>query len=74
MAVRDNGVGIDPDDMPHIFKRFWWANRSDYANPGSVGLGLALAQRIIDLHDGRIDVESVRDAGSTFWISLPLWE
>lgn len=74
VAVRDNGVGIDPDDLPHIFKRFWWAKRSDYANPGSVGLGLALADRIVDLHDGRIDVESVRDVGSTFWISLPSWE
>ena len=72
VAVRDNGIGIDPDDLPHIFKRFWWANRADYPNPGSVGLGLALAERIIDLHEGRIDVESVRDEGSTFWVSLPI--
>jgi signal transduction histidine kinase len=72
VAVHDNGIGIDPDDLPHIFKRFWWANRADYPNPGSVGLGLALAQRIIDLHHGRIDVESVRDEGSTFWVSLPI--
>ncbi len=72
VAVRDNGIGIDPDDMPHIFKRFWWANRADYPNPGSVGLGLALAHRIVTLHHGRIDVESERDEGSTFWISLPM--
>ncbi|MBN1562623.1 MAG: HAMP domain-containing histidine kinase [Anaerolineae bacterium] len=71
-TIRDNGIGIDPDDLPHIFKRFWWANRADYPNPGSVGLGLALAERIIDLHEGRIDVESVRDEGSTFWVSLPV--
>jgi signal transduction histidine kinase len=72
IEVRDNGIGIDPDDMPHIFKRFWWANRADYPNPGSIGLGLALAKKIVELHNGRITVESARDDGSTFWVILPL--
>ena len=62
IEVRDNGIGIDPEDMPHIFKRFWWANRADYPNPGSIGLGLALAKKVIELHKGRIEVESARDA------------
>ena len=73
IEARDNGIGIDDADLPHIFKRFWWASRADYPNPGSVGLGLALAQRIVDLHHGRIEVESTRDQGSVFWIVLPLF-
>jgi signal transduction histidine kinase len=73
VEVRDNGIGIDPEDMPHIFKRFWWANRADYPNPGSIGIGLALAKKVIDLHNGRIDVESVRDEGSIFSVILPLY-
>jgi signal transduction histidine kinase len=73
VEVRDNGIGIDPEDMPHIFKRFWWANRSDYPNPGSIGIGLALAKKVIDLHDGRIEVESARDEGSIFSVILPLY-
>jgi signal transduction histidine kinase len=73
VEVRDNGIGIDPEDMPHIFKRFWWANRADYPNPGSIGIGLALAKKVIDLHNGRIEVESVRDEGSIFSVILPLY-
>ncbi len=73
VEVRDNGIGIDPEDMPHIFKRFWWANRADYPNPGSIGIGLALAKKVIDLHNGRIEVESTRDEGSIFSVILPLY-
>jgi signal transduction histidine kinase len=73
VEVRDNGIGIDPEDMPHIFKRFWWANRADYPNPGSIGIGLALAKKAVELHNGRIEVESARDEGSTFWVILPLY-
>jgi signal transduction histidine kinase len=73
VEVRDNGIGIDADDMPHVFKRFWWANRADYPNPGSIGLGLALAKKVVELHNGRIEVESARNEGSTFWVILPVY-
>lgn len=71
--VCDNGIGIDPEDMPYIFKRFWWAHRADYPNPGSLGIGLALAKKVIELHNGRIEVDSVRNEGSTFRVILPLY-
>jgi signal transduction histidine kinase len=73
VEVRDNGIGIDAEDMPHIFKRFWWANRADYPNPGSIGIGLALAKKVVELHKGRIEVESARDEGSIFSVILPLY-
>ena len=70
IAVSDTGKGIDVEDLPHIFERFY---RGDEARTerGRSGLGLAIAQKIIEAHDGKIDVVSAPDAGSTFRIMLP---
>ncbi|KXK54348.1 MAG: putative two-component hybrid sensor and regulator [Chloroflexi bacterium OLB13] len=69
IEVRDTGVGIHPDALPHIFDRFW---RQDEARttPG-FGLGLPIAQRIIERHGGKITVDSRVDAGSVFTVHLP---
>lgn len=70
VQIRDSGDGIDPDDVLHIFERFW---RKDQAHTTSgLGLGLTIAQRIVEGHRGQIDVESTPGAGSTFTITLPL--
>lgn len=67
-AVIDNGPGIPPDQVPHIFGRFWQAMPSDRRG---IGLGLAIAKGIIEAHGGMIWVESQVGAGSTFYFTLP---
>ena len=67
-AVIDNGPGIPPDQVPHIFGRFWQAMPSDRRG---IGLGLAIAKGIVEAHGGMIWVESQVGAGSTFYFTLP---
>ena len=73
ISVSDTGIGILPDQTPHIFEAFHTAVRPlpPHAGEGT-GLGLALAKGLVELHGGRIWVDSVPDAGSTFTINLPL--
>ncbi len=71
VAVSDTGVGISPEDLPHIFEEFRQVGQGTAKAEGT-GLGLALAKKFVELHGGRIGVESVPGAGSTFTFSLPL--
>lgn len=71
IAVHDNGIGIAPKEMPHLFERFRQINRAKMEQQGA-GLGLALAQELIQLHKGHIVVDSTVDKGSTFTIRLPI--
>lgn len=66
--VIDNGPGIAPDQMSHLFDNFWQARRNDQRG---VGLGLAIAKELVEAHGGRIWVESEVGRGSTFSFSLP---
>ena len=69
--VRDTGKGIDPKDQAHLFERFYRIPGSENQSEGS-GLGLSIAKKIAEEHDGRIEVESVLGEGTTFTIVLPL--
>lgn len=73
LSVKDEGAGISSKDLPHIFNRFY---RADLARSGSdasgYGIGLSIAQKIIEQHHGRIKVSSVLGKGSTFELQLPL--
>jgi signal transduction histidine kinase len=70
VAVADTGVGIAAEDLPHIFERFYRADRSRTRSGGS-GLGLAIARWIAQAHGGRLEVASKVGQGSTFTLWLP---
>jgi PAS domain S-box-containing protein len=67
--VQDTGRGIAPEHVPHVFDRFWQAEKSSRTG---AGLGLAIARGIVEAHGGRIWVESEPERGSTFFFTLPL--
>jgi two-component system phosphate regulon sensor histidine kinase PhoR len=68
--VSDTGIGISKDDLPHIFERFFKADKS--RSTSGTGLGLAIAKHTVQTHGGNIWVESEEGKGSTFSFSLPL--
>jgi signal transduction histidine kinase len=71
IEVHDTGVGIDPSEMPRIFERFYRGSLANEARGSGSGLGLAIVKSIVDLHAGRITVESRLGAGTTFVVTLP---
>jgi signal transduction histidine kinase len=71
IAVQDQGVGIPPDDLPHIFERFRRAENVVGRVHGT-GIGLASVQQIVEQHGGTVQVESALGAGATFTVQLPL--
>jgi two-component system, OmpR family, heavy metal sensor histidine kinase CusS len=73
-AVRDTGMGICPEDLPHIFDRFYRVDRARSRQQGGTGLGLAIGQWIAASHGGTIHVESELDRGTVFEVRLPLVE
>ena len=71
LTVADTGIGISPDDLPHIFERFYRSARAGREVGGS-GLGLAIARRIVEAHGGAISARSSPGAGARFVVMLPL--
>jgi signal transduction histidine kinase len=72
VKVSDTGIGIMPEDVPHIFERFYRADHGRSRNRGGSGLGLAIVQGIVLEHQGSIEVESTPGKGSTFALRLPV--
>ncbi len=72
VRVRDNGVGIAPELLPRVFDLFTQAERSLDRSQGGLGIGLALVQRLVDLHRGRVEVISALGQGSEFIVRLPV--
>jgi len=72
VAVSDSGPGINPADQARIFDEFQQADTSSTRSKGGTGLGLSIAKRIVEMHHGRIWVESAPGKGSTFFFTLPV--
>jgi two-component system phosphate regulon sensor histidine kinase PhoR len=73
LEVQDTGMGIDPEDRPHLFERFYRGRRVRQTRIHGTGLGLAIVKEIVDQHDGYIDVNSYPGEGSTFRIWIPMY-
>jgi two-component system cell cycle sensor histidine kinase PleC len=71
LQIADSGVGMPPESLCHVFEPFWQADSGYARQHGGVGLGLAITKRLIDLHDGRITMESQVGAGTVVTITLP---
>lgn len=74
IRVSDKGVGIPSEDLDRIFERFYAVDKSHSRSLGGSGLGLSIVERIIEKHQGKIDVESKLGKGTTFSITLPIQE
>ncbi|HEX2991071.1 MAG TPA: ATP-binding protein, partial [Anaerolineales bacterium] len=71
VSVRDSGEGIQAEDLPHIFERFYRGEKSRNRGTGGAGLGLAIARGIVRAHGGVIWVESDIGQGTTFIFTIP---
>lgn len=72
VSVSDTGQGIAPEDLPHIFERFYQGRRQAKTAVAGSGLGLALVKKVVEAHGGQVRVESELGKGTTFQFSLPL--
>jgi two-component system sensor histidine kinase BaeS len=71
IAVSDTGSGIAAEDLPHVFDRFWRAEKSRSRQTGGSGLGLAIVRKLVEAHGGTVTAESVLGEGSRFTVRLP---
>jgi len=74
IEIRDHGIGIAPEDLPHVFRPFFRADRSRNRATGGLGLGLALARRIVEAHHGTLALESRLGEGTRAVVLLPAAE
>jgi len=72
ISICDQGIGISAKDLPHVFERFYRADKSRSQVEG-YGLGLSIAKKIVEAHDGSIHAKNNRDKGSTFVVQLPVY-
>jgi signal transduction histidine kinase len=71
LSVRDTGPGIAPEELPHVWEKFYRGDRARTRDAGGSGLGLAIVRQIVELHGGRVEVTSYPGEGSTFTVVLP---
>lgn len=74
ITVADTGVGVQEEELPHIFERFFRGEEPRIMQISGAGLGLSIAQEIVRMHGGQVTVESEKGRGSTFTVWLPLAE
>ena len=71
VTVVDTGAGIASEDLPHVFDRFWRAEKSRSREHGGSGLGLAIAKQLVEAHGGSIGAENGAEGGACFWFTVP---
>lgn len=71
VGVTDTGIGVPPEDVPHLFQKFYRVDNSDTREIGGTGLGLYISRRLIESNNGHIGVNSEFGKGSTFYITIP---
>ena len=74
ISVVDEGYGIPLEDQQHVFERFYQSNHHQQSKMGGYGLGLSIAQLIVEQHGGTIGLESVVDEGTTFFFTMPIYK
>jgi signal transduction histidine kinase len=72
LEVADNGIGIPPDALPHVFERFYRVDQTRSGDSGSAGLGLSIVKSICTAHGAEVEVQSAIGKGSRFRVKLPL--
>lgn len=73
IVIEDNGIGMSPESLEHIFERFYRVDKARSREHGGTGLGLSIVKMLIEKYDGKMKVSSVLNEGTTFTISLPLF-
>ena len=73
LAISDSGMGIDPEDQPHLFDRFYRGREVSQSTISGTGLGLAIVKEIVDIHAGQIVIKSKPNVGTTFTVKLPIY-
>ncbi|MDE2399739.1 MAG: PAS domain S-box protein [Patescibacteria group bacterium] len=71
ISVADDGIGISEEDLPHVFERFYRADKFQRSHENNVGLGLAIVKWVAEIHGGSVKVQSVQKKGSVFSVSIP---
>ena len=70
--MTDTGPGIDSEDLPHVFDRFYRGDKSRSRTSGGTGLGLAIARQLVEAHDGKITVDNEPQGGARLIFVLPI--
>jgi signal transduction histidine kinase len=74
IEISDQGIGIKPENIPHIFDRFYHLDKSGDQLFKGLGLGLAISRQVIEQHLGKLEVVSIPEKGSTFTMWLNVWK
>jgi signal transduction histidine kinase len=75
LIVQDTGVGIEPEDIPHLFERFFRGQNVRQSHIHGTGLGLSIVKEIVDFHGGEIEIQSQVGKGTKFQVWLPeIWD
>ena len=74
VRIEDNGIGIPPEELSHIFEPFYRVDKSRSKDTGGYGLGLSLCKTIMEAHEGKIEVQSKPEEGTTVSLFFPLGE